>query len=51
MQIYENSQYLQTKRAKNRRYLSKNAKRPGKESIFSEALGLFMPGTCPLAGG
>jgi hypothetical protein len=29
--------------------LRKTTKRPGKESIFSEAFGRFMPGTCPLA--
>jgi hypothetical protein len=37
LQIYENSEYLQTKRTKNSRNASKNDKRPRKESIFSEA--------------
>ena len=30
--------YLKTKRAKNNRNVAKNDKRPGKETIFSEAL-------------
>ena len=43
LQIYEKSQYPQTNLKKNSTNAAKNNKRPGKESIFSEALGLSMP--------
>ena len=48
LQIYEKSQYFQTKHPKNSIDAAKNDKRPGKEPVFSEAFWSFMSGTRPL---
>ena len=50
VQIYEKTQYHQTKHAKNNSNEIKKRQTPQRKTIFLRGVWLLLPRTCPLAG-